>query len=268
MAKRDVGPAVGVVTVAAAAWVMIAWCAMTGGAVGHALVRNPDLLPGSGEMAAATVARIVSFRPLLGVAAVAIGLACVVEGHILPGDFLMAAAALPVIVVGRQLICVAVLAILVMRVVKGDVCPAGSIVAALAGAFVMGYGCFVPMTGQAVGQAIMVDVHDGPIFDITVALGTKAREVRLRYGRSMARFTGGPIIMFIGVLRPIFSVAVAVAAFAGIVGERRVLTVAGCTFGDVGVVVAECVPGGGVCMAALAVAGVMGGRNGRLRIGD
>ena len=102
MAKGDASPAVGVVAVATAAGVMVARRAMTSRAVGHALMRYPDLFPSGGEVATAAVAGVMVVWSFLFVAGVAIGLACVIEGDILPGDFLMAAAALPVIMIGGQ----------------------------------------------------------------------------------------------------------------------------------------------------------------------
>ena len=151
-------------------------------------------------MATAAVAGVMVVRSRLFVAGVAIGLPCVIEGDILPGDFLMAAAALPVIMIGGQLVCVAVLAILIIGVIKRDVCPVGCVVAALAGAFIVRRWRFVPVAGQAVGEAIVVDIQHVPIFNIAVALGAKAGEMLFGRVGSVAGFTGGYILVFIGVL--------------------------------------------------------------------
>ena len=82
---------------------VVAWCAVTIGAVGKAAVGDPHLVPGCGEMAAA-----------------AVWLPGMIECYILPGCFLVTAAALPRIMVGRHVLGVTRLAVLVEGMVKAD----------------------------------------------------------------------------------------------------------------------------------------------------
>lgn len=186
VAEADTAPPIGVVAVAARARIMVAWRAVTLGAVVHSLVGYPHLLPGSSKVAAAAVTGVVAGRSLICVAASAVSLTRVVEFYVLPGNILMAAVTLPVIMVGGQLFCVAVLAFLIVGVVEGNICPVSCIVAALTGSFVVRRRCLILVTGCTVGQPCMINVQNRPIFYVVVALSAEAGKMLFGCGSSVA----------------------------------------------------------------------------------
>lgn len=100
---------------------VIARRAVALGAVGEAIVRNPYLIPGCGEMTTAAVTGVVAVRPDLAVAAVAVCLPGVIKSCILPGGFLVTAAALTWVVINWLIVRVAGLTVLIKRMVKSDV---------------------------------------------------------------------------------------------------------------------------------------------------
>ena len=120
VAKVRRKPLVCVMAVGAGGGEVVAWCAVTIGAIGKASVGDPHLIPGGSEMAAAAVTRVVVVWHRLLVAAAAVCLPGMIECHLLPGGFLVAAAALPRIMVVRQVLGVALLAVLVEGMIKGD----------------------------------------------------------------------------------------------------------------------------------------------------
>jgi hypothetical protein len=100
MVKGRVLPAFRIVTVVATAREVNAGRCVARGTIAQAIVGDPYLLPGCGEVAIATVTGVMIIWPVLTVAFGAVGLACVVKFYALPGCGQVAAAALTGIMAG------------------------------------------------------------------------------------------------------------------------------------------------------------------------